>query len=45
MFSWIVKAFSKKTDKQYVEEYLSQSISLEDLERRQCELRQRGYLA
>jgi hypothetical protein len=45
MFSWIKKAFSAKTDKEYVEEYLSRSISLEDLERRQRDLRQRGYLA
>ena len=45
MFAWLIKTFSTKTDRQYVEEYLSRSISLADLERRQCELRKRGYLA
>lgn len=45
MFSWIKKVFNTKTDKEYVEDYLSRSISIEDLERRQRDLRQRGYLA
>jgi hypothetical protein len=45
MFSWVKRFFSSTTDKQYVEDYLASSISLEDLERRQNELRRRGYLA
>ncbi len=34
-----------QTDSEYVHQYLSNSISLEDLERRQRELRMRGYIA
>ncbi len=45
MISWVKSIFRTKTDRDYVEEYLAKSISLEDLERRQRELRQRGYLA
>jgi hypothetical protein len=45
MFSWVKSVFKTKTDKEYVEDFLAKSISLEDLERRQRELRQRGYLA
>jgi hypothetical protein len=45
MFSWIKTIFRTKSDKDYVEEYLAKSISIEDLERRQRELCQRGYLA
>ena len=35
--SWV------KTDREYIEKYLAQSISLYDLERRQKELRLRGF--
>jgi hypothetical protein len=45
MLARILKALAGKTDKEYVEEYLSYSVSLADLERRQRELRARGYLA
>jgi hypothetical protein len=45
MLSWIKTVFKTKTDADYVNDYLAKSISLEDLERRQRELRQRGYLA
>jgi hypothetical protein len=34
-----------QTDSEYVYQYLSDSVSLEDLERRQRELRLRGYIA
>lgn len=34
-----------KTDAERVEDYLAQSVSLADLERRQKELRLRGYNA
>lgn len=45
MLSWIKNVLRTKTDADYVNDYLSKSISLEDLERRQRELRKRGYLA
>jgi hypothetical protein len=45
MFAWLKNTFRVKTDKEYVEEYLAASISLEDLERRQRDLCKRGYLA
>jgi hypothetical protein len=45
MLSWIKNILRAKTDTDYVNDYLAKSISLEDLERRQRELRQRGYLA
>jgi len=45
MFSWVKNIFKTKTDSEYVQEYLAKSVSLEDLERRQRELRQRGYIA
>lgn len=43
MFSWIKRVFKTKSDREFVEEYLSKSVSLVDLERRQRELAQRGY--
>jgi hypothetical protein len=45
MFTCIRKFLHVKTDKEYIEEYLAKSISLQDLERRQKELRKLGYLA
>ena len=45
MLSWVKSIFKTKTDREYVEDYLAKSISLEDLERRQRDLRQRGYVA
>lgn len=45
MIAWVKAIFKTKTDRDYVEDYLAKSISLEDLERRQRDLRQRGYLA
>jgi hypothetical protein len=45
MLSWVKSMFRAKTDREYVEDYLAKSISLEDLERRQRDLRQRGYIA
>lgn len=34
-----------KTDREYIEEYLAQSVSLVDLENRQKDLCRKGYLA
>jgi hypothetical protein len=45
MFSWIKNILKIKSEKEYVEQYLSQSVSLADLERRQRELREKGYTA
>jgi hypothetical protein len=44
MLSWLKKLLTIKTEKDYVNDYLADSISLQDLERRQHELRKRGYL-
>lgn len=45
MLKRLINFFHIKTEQQYVEDYLAQSASLADLERRQRELRQRGYIA
>ena len=45
MIKRLINLFHIKTEQQYVEDYLAQSASLADLERRQRELRQRGYIA
>ena len=45
MIKRLINFFHVKTDQEYVEDYLAQSASLADLERRQRELRQRGYIA
>jgi hypothetical protein len=45
MISWVKSIFRARTDREYIEDYLAKSISLEDLERRQRDLRQRGYTA
>lgn len=44
MFKTLFKSWFK-TDQERVDDYLSQSVSLADLERRQKELRLRGYIA
>lgn len=45
MIKRLINFFHVKTDQEYVDDYLAQSASLADLERRQRELRQRGYIA
>ena len=50
MFNLLARLFSPhtsyyETQKKYIEAYLSESVSLEDLERRQRELKEKGYLA
>lgn len=44
MFKKLFKGWYK-TDKERIEEYLAQSVDLADVERRQKELRLRGYNA
>jgi len=43
MFKWLQQAFKRKTNKQFIEEYLAESTSLQDLERRERELERLGY--
>ena len=42
MFKWFKTAFTRKSNREIIEEYLAQSTSLQDLERRERELERRG---
>lgn len=42
MFNWFKNTFKTKTRQQIIEEYLAESTSLQDLERRERDLERRG---